>query len=72
MHKRLQRLAATIALTATAATGYALADLPIAAPAGDSTWGAPDTTTPTTDDSDDSGSGDSGTDRVAPRDSTWG
>lgn len=65
MTKRLRRLAAGIALTAIAATGYTLTDDPVVQPA-DTTWGAPDTTTPaTTDDV-------TNATAVALRDTTWG
>lgn len=67
---RLRRIAAGLSLAAAAATGAVLADDAIATTQGDTTWGAPDTTTV------DDGNGttpatDPGT-TVTPLDTTWG
>lgn len=70
MKKPLRRLIAGLTLTLATATGYALTDGSIAHPAGDTAWGAPDTTnagpvvTETTDDASRT--------ITAPLDTAWG
>jgi len=68
----LRRLIAGLTLTLATATGYALTDGTIAAPAGDTAWGAPDTTgdTAATQPTDDSSQGSGAT--VTPFDTAWG
>ena len=66
MNKRLLHLAAGIALTAAAITGYTLTDDTVTQPAGDTTWGAPTTTSAVADDNDTSGTD------ATHRDTTWG
>jgi hypothetical protein len=73
VRKSIRRFIAGLTLTAAAATGLALTtDLPIPLPAGDTTWGAPDTT----DDSRwDTPTPDTGNDVdpvLTPLDTTWG
>lgn len=66
---RLRRLAAGLSLAAAAATGAVLAEDAIATTQGDTTWGAPDTTT--VDDGTSAPATDTGT-TVTPLDTTWG
>jgi hypothetical protein len=70
-NRRLRRIVAGIGLAAATATGYALTDDTVAAPQGDTTWGAPDTPTAPAATEDDATSDGSGTASTL-RDTTWG